>query len=181
MKENTLNNFNRLENQREKLVNSYDSLNAKQLQFNPGPDEWNLLQVMQHLVTAEKQSLIYIQRKVARHENVPKAGLDSTIRHALLKIALILPIKFKAPKIAEVKEDYPDFESINSDWNSIRVEMKNLIENSDDNILAKALYRHPRAGMLNIRQAFQFMETHISHHQKQIQRIKNHPLFPSDS
>lgn len=180
MKEKTLNKFNRLENQREKLINSYNSLSEKQLRFKPGSDEWNLLQVMRHLVTSEKQSLIYIQRKVARHEDVPKAGFDSTFRHVLLKIALLLPIKFKAPKIAEVKENYPDFESMKSEWDSVRDEMKYLIENSDDNILAKALYRHPRAGMLNIKQAIEFMETHISHHLKQIQRIKNHPSFPAN-
>lgn len=181
MKEKTLSVFTRLENQRRDIIKLYDTLSAKQLQFNPGLNEWNLLQVMRHLITAEKQSLIYIKRKIARHEDAPKTGLDSLLRHTLLKIALLLPIKFKAPKIAEVKEDYPDFEEMKSEWESIRNEMKNLIKESDDDILAKALYRHPRAGMLNIKQAIEFIKTHTAHHQKQISRIKNHPSFPANS
>lgn len=180
MKEKTLNTFTHLETQREKLVNSYNNLSEKQLQFKPESDHWNLLQVMRHLITSEKQSLIYIQRKITRHEEAPKAGVDSYLRHIILKLALVLPIKFKAPKIAEVKEDFPNFEEMKLEWDSIRSDLKDLIESSNDAILAKAIYRHPRAGMLNIKQAVEFLETHINHHQKQIQRIKNHPSFPAN-
>ncbi|MEX0662836.1 MAG: DinB family protein [Balneolaceae bacterium] len=178
MKEKTITVFTRLQNQREKIINTYNSLSENQLQFNPGPNDWNLLQVMQHLIIAEKQSLLYIQRKIARHEDVPKAGFGSVFRHTLLKIALMLPIKFKAPKIAEVKEEYPNFEEMKSEWDSIRNEMEHLIKNNDGTILAKALYKQPRAGLLNIKQALEFFEIHIAHHLKQIKRIKNHPSFP---
>lgn len=178
MKEKTINTFVRLENQRKKILNTYDRLSEKQLQFNPGTGKWNLLQVMRHLITAEKQSFIYIKRKVARHDDVPKAGFDSTLRHALLKIALLLPIKFKAPKIAEVHEDYPNFGEMKSEWDSLRSEMESLVKESNDTVLAKALYRHPRAGMLNIKQTFEFFEIHITHHQKQMKRIRKHSSFP---
>ncbi len=178
MNQKTQKVLDRLEKQRGEIINMYNELSDNQLRFNPGPEMWNLLQVMRHLITAEKQSLIYIQRKLGRKDEVPKAGFDSTIRHIILKIALFLPIKFKAPKIAEVSEEYPDFESMKMEWDSIRNEIKSLIKNSDDNTLAKALYRHPRAGMLNIKQALEFIGTHTAHHQKQIERIKKHSAFP---
>ncbi|MGF1670459.1 MAG: hypothetical protein ACFCU6_08425 [Balneolaceae bacterium] len=42
----------------------------------------------------------------------------------------------------------------------------------------KTVYKHPRAGFLNIKQALEFMESHIAHHQKQIDRIMKHAAFP---
>ena len=171
MKQKTLAVFNQIDAQKSDILLLYDSLSPGKLQFKPGPDQWNLLQVLQHLITAEQQSLAYIQRKLKAHENIPKAGLGSSARHMLLKIALYLPIKFKAPKIADVHEENPDFEQMKSEWAGIRSELQTLLENSDSKMLAKALYRHPRAGMLNLKQALEFFESHIAHHQKQIDRL----------
>lgn len=162
--------FDRLEAQRSDIIQTVNNLSEEQRKHRPGSNKWNVLQIVRHLVTAEKQSLIYIQRKIGRADDVEKTGFSSAFRHLLLKVALTLPLKFKAPKIAEVDEDYPDFDVMKTEWDSIREEMKSLIENSSDKTLAKALYRHPRAGMLNIKQALEFIEIHIAHHQKQIDR-----------
>ena len=178
LKQKTLSVFTRIEEQRSEINSLYDSLSPVQLQFNPEPGEWNLLQVMRHLVTAEKQSMILIQRKLSKHQNISKTGLGAFFRHLILKIALILPLKFRAPKIAEVSENYPDYESMVSEWAEVRSDMKELISNLDGEVLSKALYIHPRAGALNIKQALEFVETHISHHQKQMKRIMAAPDFP---
>jgi len=178
MKEKTDKAFNRLEIQKKELIHHYGSLSEDQLCFNPGPGEWNLLQVMRHLVTAEKQSMNYIQRKMESAEQIPKTGTGSVFRFFILKLALILPIKYKAPKIAQVNEDYQDFELMKAEWDDIRDNMKKMIDQSDDQTLAKAVYKHPRAGFLNVKQAIEFMENHIVHHQKQIDRIIKNPSFP---
>jgi uncharacterized damage-inducible protein DinB len=178
LKQKTLSVFTRIERQRSEIISLYDGLSPKQLRYNPEPGKWNLLQVMRHLVTAERQSLIYIQRKLDRHETVDATGMDAAFRHLILRIALWLPIKFKAPKIADVSEDYPDYDTMKQEWNEVRSEFQEIIENSDDAVLTKALYRHPRAGLLNIKQALEFIEFHISHHQKQMNRIMNHSAFP---
>ncbi|CAN5491636.1 hypothetical protein BH23BAC3_BH23BAC3_15850 [soil metagenome] len=171
MKEKTRMVFDRLETQRSRIIEEYGRLTSEQLRYKPVPDQWNLLQVLRHLITAEQQSLMYIQRKMKMHENIPKAGLGSSVRHLLLKIALYLPIKFKAPKIAAVHEEYPDFEQMKSEWAGVRSELLTLIEVSDSKMLTKALYKHPRAGLLNMKQALEFFESHITHHQKQIDRL----------
>lgn len=179
MKQKTLSVFTRIEEQRSDIISLYDSLSPDQLRFNPGPGEWNLLQVMSHLVTAEKQSVIYIKRKLARHQDIPKTGFGAKIRHFILRVALILPLKFKAPKIADVAEDFPGYDLMKQEWDEARTELENIIRSSDDDLLSKALYRHPRAGFLNIKQALEFIQIHTAHHQKQIKRILNSTDFPS--
>lgn len=170
--------FNRLELQRREILSAFDQLTAEQLQFKPARDKWNLLQVLSHLVTAEKQSLAYIKRKLKNHEELSNAGPGAYIRHKILQIALLLPVKYKAPRIAEVREDDPDYDIMKSEWDNIRTEMFSLIEEYDSKTLAKELYKHPRAGKMNIRQALKFFESHISHHQKQMERIMNSQSFP---
>lgn len=171
--------YKKLENQREEVLQIYQKLSPSQRTFNPGPDEWNLLQVLRHLVSAELQSLAYIQKKINNKSEISETGIGSYLRNLLLKIALILPLRFKAPKIADVKDENPDFETMLSEWNTVRKELQNLIQDTDEQTLTKALYRHPRAGMLNVKQFLEFIEVHISHHQKQIKRIMKHPSFPA--
>jgi len=178
MKDQTMSAFNKLEKQREGFLNLYRQQDVENLRFRPDQDSWNMLQVMRHLVTAESLSLTYIKRKLTKGENIPKAGAGEKFRSVLLKLALALPIKFKAPKVAEVKEDYPDFESTMEEWHSIRAELKQLLISTDAEIFSKSIYKHPRAGYLTLKQTITFMEDHIEHHLKQVNRIMKHPQFP---
>lgn len=179
MKKKSIDLFNRLEEQRAKLVDLYNSLSSEQRAFNPQPDAWNLLQVMRHIVTAEKQSMILIQRRITKQKELPAAGIGSKLSYLILKLAMILPIKFKAPKIAEVHEEVPDFESMKQEWQEVRSDMKKILDETDEELLETSVYIHPRAGRLNMNQALGFMINHITHHLKQIRRIQNHPSFPS--
>ncbi|MDZ7757984.1 DinB family protein [Rhodohalobacter sp.] len=180
MKKKTLKAFNKLEIQREEFLNLFHSHSENQLQFRQEANSWNMLQVMRHLVTAESMSLTYIKRKVNNADKLQKADFMAKLRALLLKIALALPIKFKAPKIAEVKEENPDFESTVEEWNNVREELHELLENTDEAIFSKTIYKHPRAGYLTLKQTLEFMEDHINHHRKQIGRIMNHPQFPDE-
>lgn len=178
MKEKITRAYLKLETQKREVISLYDSLSEEQRAFNPEPDAWNLLQVLRHIVTSERLSLAYIQRKISSSSNVPKAGFDSWVRSVLLKLALYLPIKFKAPKVAQVNEVHPDYESMKTEWDQVRYGFRDLIDSNDADMLEKAIYRHPRAGMLNMLQAVEFMNIHISHHFKQMERIRSHAAFP---
>jgi len=170
--------YKRLESQRKVILSQYDQLTPDQRQFKPGPDKWNLLQIIRHIIIAEKQSLIYIRRKSAAHNEISDSGIGAVIRTFLLKFALWLPIKFKAPKIAQVDEDYPDYSSMKIEWDSVRADLQTIIEEYDEQKLKKEIYKHPKAGKMNLKQALEFFESHISHHQRQIDRIMRNPKFP---
>jgi hypothetical protein len=180
MKERTISAFNKLEKQRVDFLNIYRQQNREKLRFRPDQNSWNMLQVMRHLVTAESLSLAYIRRKLRETESIPKVGIGAKSRAVLLKMALALPIKFKAPKVAEVTEDYPDFESTIEEWNNVRKEFKEILLKADEEIFHKTIYKHPRAGYLTLKQTVNFIEDHIRHHQKQVDRIMSHPQFPNE-
>ncbi len=179
MKRKTLEAFDRLEKQRQKMQTLYKEFNNEQLRFKPEPESWSMLQVLRHLVTAESQSLKLIKRKISRADELASVNVQARGRALLLKIALALPLKFKAPKIADVQEEAPDFEELLNEWNSVRNGFHELLTESDDKNFVKTVYKHPRAGYLSFKHAIEFMEDHIRHHQKQIERIRGDRNFPS--
>jgi uncharacterized damage-inducible protein DinB len=178
MKQNTIHAFDRLEIQRKDLISYYKSFSGKQLAFKPGPESWSMNQVLRHLVTAESQSLKLIKRKMNQVDQLPDLSIQVKARALLLKIALALPIKFKAPEIADVREETPVFEDLLSEWNAVRNEFREVMTQSDEKTFTKTIYQHPRAGYLTLKQAIEFMQDHISHHQKQIERIRRDKNFP---
>lgn len=164
--------------QRERFVAAIKAFSAQQQQFRPDAESWNALQIMKHLITAEQQSMLLIRRTVSGKKEIPAAGLGSTIRSSLLKMALWSPIRFKAPKIAQVQEDVPDFEQMLNEWESLWNELDKFIEEQSERTLSGEIYRHPRAGTMNMIQTLEFMQMHIHHHHKQLERNQTHPGFP---
>lgn len=179
MKRKTLDAFEQLEKQRKELLSLYRRFNSEQQRFKPASDSWSMLQVLRHLVTAESQSLKLIKRKMSRADELPGVNIQARIRAFMLKIALALPLKFKAPKIAEVQGEAPDFEELLSEWTHVRSDFYELLTETDEGNFTKTVYQHPRAGYLTLKQAIEFMEDHIRHHQKQIERIRGDKNFPA--
>ena len=179
MKQKTLQAFDRLEKQRQEIQAFCKEFSDEQLRFKPETDSWSMLQVLRHLVTAESQSVKLIKRKMSRADELPNVNMQARGRALLLKIALALPLKFKAPKIAEVQEEAPDFEKLLNEWTQVRNDFHALLSETGDENYAKTVYQHPRAGYLTLKQAIEFMEDHIRHHQKQIERIRRDKNFPA--
>lgn len=171
--------FDSLEKQRCAIFADLDALSETQLHFSSNPARWNLLQVVLHLMTSEKLSVIYIKRKTGSGKSIPASRLLSAFRLLALNIALKLPVKYKAPKMADTTGKEPDYEKLKSEWKEVRSVLKKLIETLDDETLKSELFKHPVAGEMNMKQALKFMEIHSAHHQKQIHNILNHSLFPS--
>jgi hypothetical protein len=168
-----------LETLRREIVSRYDAYTTDQLTFKPEPTHWNLLQVLDHIVTSEKMSAIYIKRQLTGKKYPPPPGFKSTYRYALLKLALKLPFRYKAPSIVDATGKSPDLHNLQESWKTIRQEFRTIIENTDEELLDLGVYKHPRAGLLNMEQALEFMIIHIRHHQKQIERITDDEKFPA--
>lgn len=166
-----LDTLKRLEKLRLEIVTDLDSLSVNQRNFSESPDTWNPVQVAMHLVIAEQLSLKYIHRKVRSDEELQKAGFKSWLRMLTLKIAFNLPFKYTAPKRTDTTGKDPDFDTLKSDWKAVRSEYRFLVEDLDVEVLKSEILKHPRVGMINMKQTLDFMEIHASHHQKQIKGI----------
>ncbi|TVR19127.1 MAG: DinB family protein [Balneolaceae bacterium] len=163
--------YDKLERQREKILQKTEGLNGDQLSRNPAEGKWSILQILAHLVKAESLSLTFIERSYSRYSELPDAGISSAIRFQLLKWGLKLPISYKAPAMADTTGYNPDFDELINDWEKVRDRLKLFIEECDDASLGKSVYKHPRAGDLNVLQATKFMQFHVAHHEKQLENL----------
>lgn len=167
-----------LETLRKEIVSQYDAFTSDQLTFQAHPQQWSLLQVLDHIVTAEKMSAIYIKRHLNGKKYPPSPGLREKFRYGMLKLAFKLPFKYTAPDIVDSTGKNPDLASLQESWKTIRSELRAIVESTDKELLELGVYKHPRAGLLNMEQALDFMAMHIRHHQKQMERITGHEHFP---
>lgn len=173
--------FEVLENQRKAWLQAASELSEAQLTFRPAPDAWCILEVFVHLITAESNGLKYVNKKILGDLNkIEKAGLGSTLRAALLKFALRLPIKFKAPPAATfTPREHYNYGEIKEEWDNLRQGWFDFLDQLDKPTVNKPLFKHPMAGKINMQQALQFMYEHVEHHKKQVERIKANPDFPT--
>ena len=165
--------FEQLERATTRLLQMATSLGEKTHQ-SPGPGQWSAAQVVQHLLVAERGIEQYLEKKVLQAEGLEHAGLGATLRSGLLRVLLRLPfLRFKAPKrLAQLMPaETPPLAQLQTEWESGRRRLERLLNEFPSKLLTRAIFRHPRSGMLNIYQTLDFMVDHVLHHQKQLERI----------
>ena len=161
---------------KDKLINHHDRIeSARKDLFS---DLESLTDELDHLVTAEKLSVKYIKRKTRTPENVERSGFRSKIRIFALKLALILPFKYKAPKISDSTGKNPEYKKLKSGWEEIRQDLREEIKSLDESMLEGEILKHPIVGMLNMKQTLKFFDIHFHHHRKQVYDLMKHPEFP---
>jgi uncharacterized damage-inducible protein DinB len=153
MNKSLLTYFAQLEQQKDNLLNELSSLSIEKLNSAPA-GKWSIAQIVAHLITAERLSIQYMQKLI------------------VLIISQRLPLRFKAPKLA--KESTPTLSTLpelTAQWDSVRADLKQLLEKIPDHLVKRKIYKHVFAGKLNSRQALIFFREHFIHHLPQIQRL----------
>ena len=163
--------FDVLEHDRIKLFATLKSIPPEKLQQSP-EGKWSVHQILSHLITAEKLSVMYLHKKILGIKEADDTGLWEEVKILLLQVSQRLPLKFKAPQ--NVVDNTPlhlNFNEITTDWEKTRAELKALLEKLDDTQIKRKIYKHFFAGRLNIQHALIFLREHIIHHQAQINRL----------
>ena len=163
--------FDSLERERDSLLASIKNLSPDKQQHAP-EGKWSIQQILAHLIAAEKLSVMYLNKKMLGIKEVEDTGVLEELKMVVLQLSQRLPLKFKAPRVVvENTPAYANFEELTTDWNKTRAELKTLLEKFDDTQIRKKIYKHIRAGRLNIQHALLFFREHIIHHTPQIKRL----------
>ena len=163
--------FDSLERERDSLLAIVKNLSPDKQQHAP-QGKWSIQQILAHLIAAEKLSVMYLNKKMLGIKEVEDTGVLEELKMVVLQLSQRLPLKFKAPRVVvENTPAYANFEELTTDWNKTRAELKTLLEKFDDTQIRKKIYKHIRAGRLNIQHALLFFREHIIHHTPQINRL----------
>lgn len=155
------------------LLDSVAALGPRATQ-SPGPGQWSAAQVVHHLIVAETGIGQYMEKKLLQSDSLAKAGFGSFLKSRLLRVLLRLPFtRFKVPgHLAKATPaELPPLPEMQAEWAAVRRRLERLLNEFPGNLLNRAIFKHPRSGMLTIYQTLDFMLDHILHHQKQVERI----------
>ena len=163
--------FNELEKQRENIYHKIADLSSDQYSRSVN-GKWSIGQILTHLMTSERLSLLYMKKKSLGIKNLNDSGSLESFKSFLLKISQRLPFRFSAPKFLIANTPAAlDKEDLQQKWVKSRLELKNFLEKIEDQNVRKKIYKHPVAGRLDAGQAMIFFCEHVRHHLPQIKRL----------
>jgi hypothetical protein len=156
----------------EGLFQALSQKNDELLNRKPADGGWSAIQTMHHLILSEELAYSYVQKKLGFNAEFDSVGPSTYWRGFLLWAFLVSPVKAKAPP-GVAAEKLPDFATLSDTrdrWLKTRADWTAFFETVPENLLNKAVYKHPRAGKLGWRQMFGFLNAHFNRHDGQIQR-----------
>lgn len=160
-----------LETDRIKLQEQVNQLSIDQLNYAPH-GKWSINQILAHVMTAEKLSLQYMNKKILGINETENSGVIEELKMLALKISQRLPFKFKAPKkVVEFTPTQINLQKLTEDWAAVRTDLKSFLEKIADDQVNKKIYKHVVVGPLNVKQALIFFREHFHHHLPQINKL----------
>lgn len=167
-----LKQFNTLEADRQKLLLTLTALPDKSILFQAPPGKWSVNQILTHLLTSERLSVLYMRKKSLGIGALGNSGIVESIKLIVLKISQRLPLKYKAPSIlAEHTPEALPLPQVIQQWDTVRNDLQNFLEGIADKNIRKNIYKHPVVGMLDVMQAMAFFHEHIHHHWPQVKSL----------
>ncbi|NIV16631.1 MAG: hypothetical protein GWN62_36890, partial [Aliifodinibius sp.] len=111
--------FDALEDQRKNILSHLQHYDEEQLLFKPDSMKWSISQVVNHLILTEQSAVNYMNKK-NKAERLPRLNWIAYLRIILLKIALVLPLKFKAPSEVVIPKSNRPLSELITEWEAVR-------------------------------------------------------------
>jgi uncharacterized damage-inducible protein DinB len=145
----------------------------EELNHRPNVKTWSAMQIVQHLMLAERSSFLQIKKKLATNrEQYKKASKTSKLRAIVLATSLKQPIKLPAPAIHT--KDIVDFLTLaaaQQQWLLHRNELYHFLAALSEEDLEREVFKHPVIGIMDVWGMLDYFEAHFLRHAKQINKI----------
>lgn len=165
--------FDALEKLRQDILELTKGIDNEILKKKPSENEWSILEICNHLMVIEQLSIGYIRNKIEKADQVKPIDFKSKIKAFILKLALSLPLKFKAPKTVSQIPAPKTFSDLNIIWDMTRKELWKVIEKVPGDAVNKGFFKHPISGYMTIEDMLDFFIIHMKHHMRQIKKTLN--------
>ncbi|MFK7808727.1 MAG: DinB family protein [Saprospiraceae bacterium] len=173
MKKSIENQLNTLDSELRLLLRDLQKLSDKDLNWQPQPGKWSVVQVMMHLMKAEDMSIKYVQKKLSFEPKLKRAIFMGPLRGMMLSASLRTPFKAKAPA-AVADDQFPKeaaFWDLVKQWKEQREELRVYLGTLPKDTFNKELYKHPLFGKMSLGAMLSFFINHFRRHRKQIDKI----------
>lgn len=170
--------FEKLESKKKNLLALLHTIPAEKYMRQPSPESWSIAQAANHIYLSERLSLAYLRKKMSYPDTIPPYHIKSWGAVMLIKFTLWTRYKIKAPKAINMweQQDILSPEELEKKWSKVRTDLISFMEEHQPTFGSHLVYNHPFAGRMTMYQTLIFLNDHMAHHFKQINRIvsKNH-------
>ncbi len=173
--------FERLEYQREVTVAPFRSIVTEQFNQSPRAGKWSAAEILSHILTAERLSVMYMKKKMLGIDQLPRSGVWEAIKIAVLIASQRMPgLKFRAPRrVVENTIHHTSLPEIEKTWKEIRNDLHNLLDRIPPGRIDRKIYKDPAAGYLDARHALVFFREHVIHHTPQLRKLLSQNATPT--
>ena len=149
------------------------NISEAQAQWKPKPEDWNLIEITEHLFWAEQGGIFGMWKTInAIREGNMERILDS--KHKEMPIQQIIELTWQTKEIVPPSAA-PRMGGTLSFWvaslNSLQDVLNAFGGDLQDNELRFQSQPHPISGALDFQQRFEFLSFHISHHREQCAKL----------
>ena len=154
---------------RRALMDDLAGLNDDQLRVKPGPSEWSILQIVQHMVLAERDVMQYLPEP--KELIVRKRSLRARIFYVVVLFILRWGIRVPVPSKGMEPDGNTSLSELRQQWDENLRWFRGYLDTLKPDDLKRAVFSHPIAGPLTGPQAGTLAQYHFDAHLRQIKKV----------
>jgi len=158
-----------LDERRRALLDEVEALSADRLTARPLPGKWSILEIVEHLVLAERdvlQNLPEPSQLVGR-----KRDLKARISYPMVVFVLKYGIPVEVPSPRMVPTGHASLAGLRREWDESQRWLRSYVDGLDEHGFGSAVFVHPVTGPLTVAQAIRLDQVHVETHARQIGRL----------
>jgi uncharacterized damage-inducible protein DinB len=161
--------LDRMERRRAALLERLAPMSPAQLTARPAATAWHVLDVVQHVVIVEE---LVVRALGTRPGPLPLVErIRSGLRLTALRVYLRSGGRLRAPSPAILPQGSVPLEELRVRWDRTRAGLASALSSFGPADLIRPMMKHPIVGKLTPAQTLTFLDTHLAHHSRQIDRI----------
>jgi len=165
--ENRLQTF---DDTRRRLLDEMEALDPALLVAKPVAGKWSMIEIIEHLVLAERAVFKGLPDPSRLVEN--RRDLGHRGRYLLVMFILTSSIRVRVPSPAMVPQGDRGLAELRRLWDESQRWLRSCIAHLGPGAGRKAVFEHPIAGPLTVSQAVRMGQVHVDGHVRQIRRLR---------
>ena len=159
-----------LEDRKSELLEDLKSYSDNHLQFQPAPERWSMLMVLQHIVLGE-QGIRLTQEEL--RINPVRHLLKPGDMFAVVMDVLNKDIPVEVPDAFVEPDGSMGLDELIALWDLERKALCDLLEEVTEKTVSHVMFSHPAAGPLDPVRTLQLAVAHFNTHRRQIDRLRS--------
>ena len=155
---------------RSALLDEMEALGPDRLVAKPLAGKWSILEIVEHLVLAERA--VFRGLPDPSHLVGNERGLGHRFRYLLVMFVLNTRIRVRVPSRAMIPRGDRTLAELRRLWDENQAWLRSCIDCLGPDRIGSAVLRHPVAGPISVKQGLRMGQVHLNLHVRQIRALQ---------